>query len=157
MKCTSHRWTVQFRPLMDLMFFVGDFLLPRDAPVEHFRRATQIVLTLDNKKNSIRGKTVSHFRSKSAAACPVKAGIDIFLCLCDQGCDPTTSISDYPSDHGLRSVSTSNIIAVIRAECLRVGTARLGFAPEDVGTHSLRSGRAMAMHLAEVPIRTLMA
>ena len=66
-------------------------------------------------------------------------------------------ISDYLSDHGLRSVSASNIIAVIRAECLQVGASRLGFAPEDVGTHSLRSGRAMVMHLAEVPNRTLMA
>ena len=62
-----------------------------------------------------------------------------------------------PSDHGLRSVSAPNIIAVIRAECLRVGVAILGFAPEDVGTHSLRSGGAMAMHLAEVPDGTLMA
>ena len=142
---------------MDLMFFVGDFLLPRDAPAEHFRRTTQIVLTLDNHKNSIRGENVSHFRSKSAAACPVKAGVDIFLRLRDQGCAPTTPISDYPSDHGLRSVSASNIIAAIRAECLRVGAARLGFVPEDVGTHSLRSGGAMAMHLVEVPDRTLMA
>ena len=155
--CTSHRRTVQFGPLIDLMFSVGDFLLPRDTPAEHFSRATQIVLTLDNQKNSIRGETVSHFRSKSAAACPVKAGINIFLRLCDQGCAPTTPISDYPSDHGLRSVSASNISAFIRAECLRVGAARLGFAPEDIGTHSLRSGGAMAMHLAEVPNRTLMA
>ena len=51
---------------------------------------------------------------------PVKAGIYIFLRLRDQGCDPTTPISDYPSDHCFPSVSASNIIAIIRAECLRV-------------------------------------
>ena len=106
---------------------------------------------------SPRGETVSHFLSESAAACPVKAGIDIFLCLHDQGYDPTTPIGDYPSNYGLRSVSASNIIAVIRAKCLRVGATRLGFASEDVGTHSLHSGRAMAMHLAEVPDQTLVA
>ena len=156
-KCTGHRRTVQFRPLMDLMFFVEDFLLPGDAPAEHFRRATQILLTLDNQKNYIQSETVSHLRSKSAAACPVRAGIDIFLRLRDQGCAPTTPISDYPSDHGLRSGSASNIITVIRAECLLVGAARLRFAPEVVRTLSLRSGEAMAMHLAEVPDRTLMA
>ena len=118
MKCTSHRRTVQFQPLMDFVFFVGDFLLPGDAPAEHFHQATQIFITLDNQKNAICGETVSHFRSKSATACPVKAGIDIFLRLRDQGCDPTTLTSDYPSKHGIRSVSASNIIAVIRAECL---------------------------------------
>ena len=75
----------------------------------------------------------------------------------NQGCNPTTPISDYPSDHGLRSVSSSNIIVVIRDECLRVGAARLGFFPEDIGTHSFRSSRAMAMHLANVPNRTLVA
>ena len=40
---------------------------------------------------------------------------------------------------------------------MRVGAARLGFASEDVKTHSLPSVGAMAVHLAEVPDRTLMA
>ena len=140
---------------MDFVFFVGDFLLPGDAPAEHFRHATQIFITINNQKNVIRGKTVSHFRSESAAACLVKAGIDIFLRLRDRGCNPTTSNSDFPSYHGLRSISASNRISVIRAECLRVGVARLGFSPEDVRTHSLCSGGSMAMHIANVPDRTL--
>ena len=108
-------------------------------------------------KNAIRDETVSHFRSKYVAACPAKAGIDILLRLHDQGCDPITPISKFPSDNDLRSVSASNIIALIRAECLQVGAARLGFSPEDIGTHSLRSGGSMAMHFAEVPDQTLMA
>ena len=37
-----------------------------------------------------------------------------------------------------------------------MGAARLGFSPEDVGTHSLCSYRAMAMHIAGVPYQTLM-
>ena len=54
-KCTSHQRTVQFRPLMDFVFSVGDRLLPADAPIEQFQHATQIFLTLDNQKNAIRG------------------------------------------------------------------------------------------------------
>ena len=38
-----------------------------------------------------------------------------------------------------------------------MGMARLRFVPEDVGTHSLCSGRAMAMHIANVPDQTLVA
>ena len=60
-KYTGHCRTVQFRPLMDFVFFVGERLLPADAPIEHFPHATQIVLTLDNKKNVIRGESVSYF------------------------------------------------------------------------------------------------
>ena len=70
-KCTSHQRTVQFRPLMDFVFFVGDRLLPADAPIEHFQHTTQIVLTLDKQKNSIRVESVSYFWSDLAAHCPV--------------------------------------------------------------------------------------
>ena len=142
---------------MDFVLFVGDFLLPGGTPVKHFRLATQIFLTLDNQNNAIRGETVSHFRSESAASFPVQAVIDIFLQLHDQGCNPTTSISNFPSDHGIRSVSASNIISVIRSKFLQVGAARLGFSLEHVVTHYLQSSGAMAMHLVNVPDRTFLA
>ena len=150
-KCTSHRRTVQFRPVVDFMFFVGDFLLPGDAPAEHFRQATQIVITLDNQKNAICAETVSQFHSESAAACLVKADIDIFLRLHNH-----TPISNFPHDHGLHSVRAYKTIAGIRAKCVQVGAARLGFASEDVGMHSLRSGGDMAMYLVDRPDQTLM-
>ena len=38
-KCTGHRQTVQFQPLVDFVFFVRDFLLPEDAPVKQFCQA----------------------------------------------------------------------------------------------------------------------
>ena len=49
---------------MDFLFFAGDTLLPQDALIGWFEHVTQIVLTLDNQKNAIRGETVSHFRSE---------------------------------------------------------------------------------------------
>ena len=45
---------------------------------------------------------------------------------------------------------------VLRADKIRVVEARLGFAPEVVGTHSLRSGGAMAMYITRVPDRMIM-
>ena len=84
-KCTGHRQTVQFRPLMHFTFFIRDFLLPGDAPAEHFCQANQIVITLNNQKNDIRSETVSHFCSDSAESFPAKAGIYIFLYLHGQG------------------------------------------------------------------------
>ena len=142
---------------MEFVFFVGDFLLPRDAPVEHFPQVAQIVIILDNQKNAIRGKTVLHFCYESDAACPVNVGIDIFLPLRNRGYNPITPISDFPSDHGLRSVNASNIIAVIRYECLQEGAARLGFTLADIITHSLCFVGVISMHLSNVPNWTLMA
>jgi hypothetical protein len=37
-----------------------------------------------------------------------------------------------------------------------MGTERLGFKPEECGTHSIRSAAAMAMHMAGVPVYTIM-
>ena len=136
---------------------MGYQLLLADFPIEHFQHVTQIVLTLDNQKNAIQGESVSHFRSELAAACLVRAGVNIFLRMRENGCPGATPVSDYPTAQGLCSVSASDIIAVLRAETIHVGAARLGFAPEDVGMHSLRSDGAMAMHLANVPDWTLMA
>ena len=74
--------------------------------------------------------------------------------------EPPPSATILPlrvSTQGLCSVSASDIIAVLWAETIRIGAARLHFAPEDVRTHSLRSGEAMATHLAGAPDWTLMA
>ena len=87
---------------------------------------------------------------KSLAAFPVRVGVNI----CAQ---PPPPVSNYPTKQGIRSVSASNIISIIRADTRRVGAARLGFFPEDVGTHSLRSDGAMAMHIVGVLDWTLMA
>ena len=136
---------------------MGYQLLLADVPIEHFQNVTQIVLTLDNQKNAIQGESVSHFLSESAAACPVQVWVNIFLQMRGHGCPGSTSVSDYPTAQGFRLVSALYIIAVLWADTIQVGAARLGFVPEDVRTPSLRSVGAMAMHLANVPDWTLMA
>ena len=78
-KCTGHRRTGQFLPLLEFVFFVRDHLLPADALIDHFQHATQIFLTLDNQNNAIRGDTFSYFRSDSPEACPFRAGVNIFF------------------------------------------------------------------------------
>ena len=52
-KCTGHHRTVQFRPLLDFVFFVGDALLPFNASIKRFQHAAQIFVTLNNQKNFI--------------------------------------------------------------------------------------------------------
>ena len=51
--CIDHCQTVNFRPLLDFMFFIRDSLIPMDSPIEHFHQATKIFLTLENQKNYI--------------------------------------------------------------------------------------------------------
>ena len=70
---------------------------------------------------------------------------------------PSPHIRNFPSNCGLLYVSASNIIVVIRANCMQLGVSRIGFDPEDIRTQSLCSVRAMAIHIVDVPYQTLMA
>jgi hypothetical protein len=45
---------------------------------------------------------------------------------------------------------------LIRKAVVDMGTERLGFTPEDCGTHLIRSAAARAMHMAGVPAYTIM-
>jgi hypothetical protein len=49
-----------------------------------------------------------------------------------------------------------DMITLIRTAIADKGTERLGFTPEDCGTHSVRSAAAMAMHMASVPAYTIL-
>ena len=76
----------------------------------------------------------------------------------EHGCPGATIVRNYPEPHHcIQYVSASYIIVVPLVKTIQVGVARLGFALEDVGTLSLYSGRATAMHIARVLDRTLMA
>jgi hypothetical protein len=48
------------------------------------------------------------------------------------------------------------VITSLRAACATIGSACLGFEPDEIGTHSLRSGATMEMYLAGVPVYTIM-
>ena len=113
-KCTGNFRTFQFRPLLDYVFFIGDRLHPVDAYNEYLQHINQIVLTLNNQKNVIRGESVSHFRSESAAACPVRVDINIFLRKGEHGGLVANPVSDYPDTRQqLQSGSTSDTITVL--------------------------------------------
>jgi hypothetical protein len=49
-----------------------------------------------------------------------------------------------------------DMITLIRKAIADMRTERLGFTPEDRGTHSVRSAAAMAMHMASVPAYTIL-
>jgi hypothetical protein len=53
-------------------------------------------------------------------------------------------------------VTGKEMTTLIRKAVADMGTERLGFKPEECGTHSIRSAAAMAMHMAGVPVYTIM-
>jgi len=48
------------------------------------------------------------------------------------------------------------VLALLRVECASIGSAQLGFKPNEMGTHSLQSVAATEMYLASVLAYTIM-
>ena len=48
-------------------------------------------------------------------------------------------------------LKAAGMISLIRRAASSIGEAQLGFPIDELGTHSIRSGAAMAMHLDQVP------
>ncbi len=59
--------------------------------------------------------------------------------------------------HGrLDKIASTQVLSALRTASKAAGSARLGFEPSEMGTHSLRSGAAMKMYLAGAPVYTIM-
>lgn len=56
----------------------------------------------------------------------------------------------------LTYVDAADVKCKLRAAATVLGPDRLGYSADDIGTHSLRSGAAMAMYLNDVPVYTIM-
>jgi hypothetical protein len=50
---------------------------------------------------------------------------------------------------------STNVINALQDAVEAIGVDRLGIKKEEVGTHSIRSGAAMAMYLGECPVYTI--
>lgn len=53
-------------------------------------------------------------------------------------------------------ITSSDITDSLRDGVKAIGEDKLGFKASEVGTHSIRSGAAMAMYLGECPVYTIM-
>ena len=130
-KCTGHRRIVQLQPLLEFVFFVGYQILLTDAPSEQFQHATGIFLTLENKKNEIRRESF-HFWPKLEAVCPVRAGVNIFLCMREHGCLVATPFGNYPdTNQRLCSVRAWILLRSYRTIPLGLGWTDLA-SPQNV-------------------------
>ena len=72
------------------------------------------------------------------------------------GSSDDTFINDFYDNGICHQVTGEDVKTALRAAAKIIGEDRLGFKPHEVGTHSLKSGAAMAMYLEEVPVYSIM-
>ena len=74
-----------------------------------------------------------------------------------KGTTGKSTINTFQAESGWTSHFISKIFKeALRAEVSSIGDDKLSFSIAQVGTHSLCSGGVMAMHLAKIPIYTIM-
>ena len=148
-KTASHKRTVQFR-FQDIQFWDECGPIPLDAPASQILAALSVTLFLDTQKNSVRGESTTMERTGIPFGDPVVAAGHRFLHLRQHGASPDTPICSYftPSNSTPSSITGRDITSSLRQCAAKIGYLKLGAHPHEIGSHSLRSGGAMTLHLA---------
>jgi hypothetical protein len=112
-----------------------------------------VSITFELEKRDIRNDTISHQSSGDSLGmgemCPVHTAAEIILRIHSYGI-PNEQINDTPINViklGSLSytISSSLILVKIRTTIQHLGFKKLGFHPDEVGTHSNQLGRAMGI------------
>jgi len=136
--------------------------IPKNYSYNQF--ASTVSVTFEFQRKDVRNDTISHQRSGDSIAmgemCPVKAMAALIKKIRSYGI-PEEKLGDIPInfvqfDGKGFSIPSSLILVKFREAVTTLGQEVLGFLPEDVGTHSNRSGGAMGMFLAGTPVYTIM-
>ena len=119
--------------------------------------ADTITLTFELQKSDERHESFTMHRSGDSTLCPVQAWAAIVhQILGYPGTNYSTTVNTIFLAGKLKTINSSTACKKIRSAAEKVGKDHLGFHPDDIGTHSIHSGAAMAMYLDGVPTFTIM-
>jgi hypothetical protein len=148
----------------NLCFFQGLRELSHDDPDLPFANA--ISITFNYQKTDVRDATITIYQTNQTILCPVRAWAAIVRAIknlpgstentpvCSLFTPATKPTPDNPGK--FVQVAGKDMTSLIRKAVADIGSERLGFTPEECGTHSIRSAAAMAMHMAGLPVYTIM-
>jgi hypothetical protein len=141
--------------LRNIRFFRNNTALDLLDPT--LTSATSLSITFEFQKTDIRHETVHQHATLLSILCPVKAWAAVVQrILSYPGCDTDSLVSTVLTNDRRRLITSTFLATQLQAAAKRIGPDVLGFSHLDVGTHSIRSGGAMAMYLARVPVFTIM-
>ena len=95
--------------------------------------------------------------SGNTKLCPVRSAAAIVWRIRGyNGTAADTPISAVLINNRITQVTSENIIKALRDAVVAIGEHRLGITKDQIRTHSIRSGAAMAMYLGECAVFTIM-
>jgi hypothetical protein len=141
--------------LRNVRFFRDGLLMPTQS--DDLESADSVAITFEMQKNDLKHDTVIHGRTDDSVLCPVLQWARLVKRIWTYpGASLDTPVCTVWRNGRMEHITSKSILQHLRAACSSYGSARLGFEPHEVGTHSLRSGAAMEMYLGEIPVYTIM-
>ena len=141
--------------LHNLRFFIKGKILSHSS--SDIIRANAIAITFKDQKNDHRNDTITMHSSPHKLLCPVKAWARVVTRILKYSNSSTDSyVNLLQIKSSSHHISSTEVLQAIRAAATSIGEHTLGFKINEIGTHSIRSGAAMAMYLDEVPVYTIM-
>ena len=141
--------------LRNIVFLRRGRIIPHSSPELEY--ADCVVITFEFQKKDERNDTVTMHATGHKFMCPVRAWAAIIRRIRNyQGSDDNTPVSAVWKNNRIEHITSKQIVDAINTAAEAIGWESLGVKKGDFGTHSIRSGGAMAMYLDEVPIFTIM-
>ena len=137
-------------------FYLNNKELDHHSP--ELAKAETISITFEDQKNGDKFDTVNLQNSKDDILNPVIAWAEtVSRIMKSPGSTRNTPINSYLIGKKFYSITSKNAINALRSAVKKHGEDRLGFQANEIGTHSIRSGGAMAMYLAvpQIPTYTI--
>jgi len=140
----------------NIRFFCGNAQLQPSDP--KLRLADCVSITFESQKRDTKNDVITQHRSGDCVLCPVRIWASIVKRIYSYpSADPSDTVNKFRLPDGkLIFFSGTELLKKLRLAATAVGPDSLGFKPSELGLHSARSGAAMAMYLAHVPVFTIM-
>jgi hypothetical protein len=156
----TSRWQTQTTKNQDPQAEEPQILL-RSQNLDHNHRELEFVdciaLTFEQQKKDKKMDTVSLMASQDACLCLLRAATAIVRRIRKYlGSSQDSPISTVTVNRHLKQVTLTHMINALRDAVRAIGEVKLGIKTEDVGTHLIRLGMAMAMYLGECPVFMIM-
>jgi hypothetical protein len=131
----------------DIAFRKGKILLPHSDPNLH--QADTVTITFQDQKNGMKAESRTVWRTTHKTANPVQLWADIVRrSRAVPNSSGATPVNCFAHNNKRCSIKSSDILHSLRRTAKEIGSADLGYSPDEIGTHSIRSGAAMALILA---------
>ena len=132
-----------------VMFLKEGQIVPHNNP--SLERAESVSLTFETQKKDEKFDRVTLLASNDDLLCPVRSWAAIVKRIRSyEGSNEDTAVSAVWTNGRIDHITSQQMIHALQDAVEAIGTEKLNIEKHEIGTHSLRSGAAMAMFLGGI-------